>query len=237
MCGFIRTRILDGVRRGMVCGIPGLKIQTWGTQQRRCQCSQTQNLAGPKAQTKFGDLNENRTPDNCCNSCCTLIALGLPTSAHAKSNKGFSVENAGGTISNTKIGDQLTVTITSDLISIYKYKYVEDNQNILSKETTLLLQFKPVQVTGLSYGSEAHHRIGTGVAVAFLSLGAGAILMCTKSKKHFIGINWDADGVKGGIAVRVDKDEYRGLIASLEGVTGKSVVDTDQTVATKLGVQ
>jgi hypothetical protein len=170
----------------------------------------------------------------------TLIALGLPTSAHAKSNKGFSVENAGGTISETKIGDQLTVTITSDLISIYKHKYVEDNNNyshVLRKETSLLLQFKPVQVTGLSYGSEAHHRIGTGVAVAFLSLGAGAILMATKSKKHFIGINWDADGVKGGIAMRVDKGEYRGLIASLEGVTGKSVVNTDQTVATKLGVQ
>jgi hypothetical protein len=170
----------------------------------------------------------------------TLIAIGLPTVSHAKSNKGFVVEDAGGSLSNVTTGDTLRMTVASDLITIYKSTLIHEDPNqesAVHRDNSVVIQFKPSQVTGLSYGSEQHHRIGTAVAVGFLSLGAGLIVACTKSKKHFIGINWDADGVKGGIALRVDKGEYRGIIAALEGVTGKTVVNTDQTVATRLGVQ
>jgi len=32
---------------------------------------------------------------------------------------------------------------------------------------------------------------------------------------------------KGGMAYQADKSDYRGLLAGLEGITGKKAVDTD----------
>jgi hypothetical protein len=60
-----------------------------------------------------------------------------------------------------------------------------------------------------------------------VSLGIGALVAFSKSKKHYVGLTWDDSGNKGGLVVQADKDEYRGLIAALEGVSGKKAVDTD----------
>jgi hypothetical protein len=49
----------------------------------------------------------------------------------------------------------------------------------------------------------------------------------SKSKKHFVGLTWDDGGKKGGIAFQADKNDYRGLLAGLEGITGKKAVDSD----------
>ena len=34
-------------------------------------------------------------------------------------------------------------------------------------------------------------------------------------------------GTKGGFAMQCDKSDYRGVLAGLEGVTGKKAVDSD----------
>ena len=52
-------------------------------------------------------------------------------------------------------------------------------------------------------------------------------MVLSKSKKHFIGITWDDGGKKGGAAFQADKKDYRGLIAGLEGVSGKTAVNSD----------
>jgi hypothetical protein len=49
----------------------------------------------------------------------------------------------------------------------------------------------------------------------------------TKSKKHYIGLTWDDAGKKGGAAFQVDKGNYRGVLAGLEGVTGKKAINSD----------
>ena len=59
------------------------------------------------------------------------------------------------------------------------------------------------------------------------SLGIGALLALSKSKKHFVGITWDDSGKKGGVAFQADKSDYRGLLTGLEGITGKKAVDSD----------
>jgi hypothetical protein len=82
-------------------------------------------------------------------------------------------------------------------------------------------------VTEISYGQDVHRRVGAAIGVAVFSLGVGALLALTKSKKHYIGITWDAGGQKGGIAFQADKSDYRGLLTGLEGVTGKKAVDSD----------
>jgi hypothetical protein len=82
-------------------------------------------------------------------------------------------------------------------------------------------------ITEVSYGQEVHRRIGTAVATAVFSFGIGLLIALSKSKKHYIGIVWDDDGAKGGVALQADKNEFRGMIAALQGLTGKTAVDTD----------
>jgi hypothetical protein len=82
-------------------------------------------------------------------------------------------------------------------------------------------------VTEISYGQDVHRRVGAAIGVAVVSLGIGALLALSKSKKHFVGITWDNSGQKGGIAFQADKSDYRGLLAGLEGITGKKAVDSD----------
>lgn len=82
-------------------------------------------------------------------------------------------------------------------------------------------------VTEISYGQDVHRRVGAAIGVALVSFGIGALLALSKSKKHFVGLTWDSDGKKGGLAFQADKNDYRGLLAGLEGITGKKAVDSD----------
>jgi hypothetical protein len=54
----------------------------------------------------------------------------------------------------------------------------------------------------------------------------------TKSKKHFVGLTsalQDDKGadMKGGFAMQCDKNEYGGILAALEGVTGKKSINSE----------
>jgi hypothetical protein len=77
-----------------------------------------------------------------------------------------------------------------------------------------------------------HRRVGAAIGLALVSFGIGALMALTNSKKHFIGLTWQTDDgkggqVKGGFAVQADKNEYRGILTGLEGVTGKKAVDSE----------
>ncbi len=65
------------------------------------------------------------------------------------------------------------------------------------------------------------------MGIGLLTLGLGALMALAKSKKHFIGLAWDDGGKKGGVAFQADKNEYRGVLAGLEGISGKKVVKSD----------
>jgi len=58
-------------------------------------------------------------------------------------------------------------------------------------------------------------------------LGIGALMVLTKSKKHFVGVTWANGEQKGGFAMQCDKNDYRGVLAALEGVSGKKAVNSD----------
>jgi hypothetical protein len=82
-------------------------------------------------------------------------------------------------------------------------------------------------VTEISYGQDVHRRVGAAIGLAVVSLGIGALMALTKSKKHFVGLTW-ADAVqKGGLAMQCDKNDYRGVLAGLEGITGKKAVNSE----------
>lgn len=58
------------------------------------------------------------------------------------------------------------------------------------------------------------------------TLGVGALMALTKSKKHFVGLTWADGEKKGGLAIQCDKDDYRGILTGMEGITGKKAVDS-----------
>jgi hypothetical protein len=80
-----------------------------------------------------------------------------------------------------------------------------------------------------------HRRIGAATGLAFVSFGIGTLMALSKSKKHFVGITWVNGDTKGGFVMQCDKDNYRGILLGLEGVTGKKAVDSDaMTVKTRM---
>lgn len=69
--------------------------------------------------------------------------------------------------------------------------------------------------------------MGAAIQLAVVSLGIGALMALTKSKKHSVGLTGADGDKKGGFAMQCDKNDYRGLLAGLEGVTGKKAVNSD----------
>ena len=134
--------------------------------------------------------------------------------AAATSEKGYKVAYDGGSLTDIKTGTDMRLVIGSD-----KIRLVKDKASVI--------EIPPSSVTELSYGQDVHRRVGAAIGLAVISLGVGALMALTKSKKHFIGITWDDGGKKGGLALQADKSDYRGVLTGLEGVTGKKAVDSD----------
>jgi hypothetical protein len=95
------------------------------------------------------------------------------------------------------------------------------------KDGNALLTVLAASVTEISHGQDVHRRVRAAIGLAAISLGVGALMALTKSKKHYVGLTWADGDKKGGLAMQCDKNEYRGILAGLEGVTGKKAVDSD----------
>ena len=105
--------------------------------------------------------------------------------------------------------------------------YIESSQVRLTKDNTDAVKIPATAITEISYGQDVHRRIGTAVAVGVFTLGVGALIALSKSKKHYIGLIWADGDKKGGLALQCDKNDYRGILAGLEGVSGKKAVDSE----------
>ena len=140
-------------------------------------------------------------------ACCSPL-LGATEAAS------YKVRYDGGSISSLKSGDDVKLFIDADKFRIAKSK--EDVASVTA-----------ASVTEISYGQDVHRRIGAAIGIGVFTLGIGALMALTKSKKHFIGVTWADGDKKGGFAMQCDKNEYRGILAGLQGITGKKAVDTD----------
>ena len=126
----------------------------------------------------------------------------------------YKVTYDGGSIPETKAGTGLKM-------------YIEANQVRFMKDGKELVTVPASAVTEISYGQDVHRRVGAAIGLAVVSFGIGALMALTKSKKHFVGLTWANGDQKGGFAMQCDKNDYRGLLAALEGLTGKKAVDSD----------
>jgi len=139
------------------------------------------------------------------------IVLLLSTTALGTEFK--DIRYNGGTL-NSKVdpkdwGNKLTVTSEEIRLDL------KDGQS---------LTINPANVTGLSYGQEAHRRVGTMIALAILVAPIALFGLLHKTRLHFIGIEYKTDdGKKAGILLQAHKDNYRGVLEALRGATGAPV--------------
>ena len=143
--------------------------------------------------------------------CFAIVQVSL---AVAKDDGGYDVKYDGGSLSGVKAGTKLRVYIDAKQIRFM------DGKNVVA---TLV----PSTVQEISYGQDVHRRVGAAIGLAVVSFGAGLLMALAKSKKHYVGLTWATGEIKGGFAVQADKNDYRGLLTALEGLTGKKAVDSD----------
>jgi hypothetical protein len=144
---------------------------------------------------------------------CGDVCLLLPLSA-LPADSGYKVTYDGGSVADVKAGTGARL-------------FFNANQIRLLSDKSEVLVLSPSAVTEISYGQDVHRRVGAAIGLAVVSFGLGALMALTKSKKHFIGITWATGDTKGGFAMQCDKNDYRGILAGLEGITGKKAVDSE----------
>jgi len=149
-----------------------------------------------------------------------LIALVLcfmfPIAAFAaEPSNTYKVTYDGGSLLGAKSGDSATLVLEAKTI------------RIIAKKDTELVAIPVDSVTEISYGQDVHRRVGAAIGLAVISFGIGALMALSKSKKHYVGLTWADGDKKGGFAMQCDKNDYRGILAAIEGLTGKKAVDSD----------
>jgi len=133
--------------------------------------------------------------------------------ANAQGNSWDKVRYNGGTI-QTKVDSKEWdnhLTVTSDKITF----------QLKDKQT---LEIPTSSVTGLSYGQEAHRRVGTMIALGILFAPLALFGLFHKTRLHFIGIEYKtADGKNAGLLLQGHKDNYRAILLALSSSTGVPV--------------
>lgn len=79
------------------------------------------------------------------------------------------------------------------------------------------------QLDKFSYEYTKKHRITQGAIVMVASLGAGAIVMLTKSKSHWLYIDYREQNIPRTVALRMDKNDYKKIFEAVKTHTGKDV--------------
>ncbi len=143
---------------------------------------------------------------------CSALVL------YAQGNSWDKVRYNGGTL-QTKVGPKdwdNRLTVTSDKITL----------QLKDKQT---LEIATPSVTGLSYGQEAHRRVGTMIALGILVAPLALFGLFHKTRLHFIGIEYKTpDGKGAGVLLQGDKSNYRAILMALRGATGAPVAVSEK---------
>ncbi|HZU10150.1 MAG TPA: hypothetical protein VFA02_09610 [Pseudacidobacterium sp.] len=140
---------------------------------------------------------------------CFVFAISV-----LAADNGYKIVYDGGSVTAMKAGNKAEL-------------YIDSNQIRLNEDGKDIAVIPASAVTEISYGQDVHRRVGAAIGLAVVSFGLGGLMALTKSKKHYVGLTWSNGDQKGGFAMQCDKNEYRGILAGLEGVTGKKAVNSD----------
>jgi len=159
----------------------------------------------PAAAPPYTGIAVTRRTFTCLLACAALV--------RAQGNSWNKLRYSGGTV-QAKVNPfdwNSTLTVAPDAL-------------VLTFGPRVTLRLKPGQVTALSYGQEAHRRVGDMVALSLVATPLALFGILHKSRTHFVGIEYrDADDKPGAILLEADKNNYRAILKVLEAVTGKPV--------------
>jgi hypothetical protein len=158
-------------------------------------------------------IKEHRVKKMFVSFISAVLCFVSPLSTFAGEN-GYKVTYDGGSVADVKVGVGVRLVFDSKEIRLVKDK-------------AEVIVIPASAVTEISYGQDVHRRVGAAIGLAIVSFGIGGLMALTKSKKHYIGITWATGDTKGGFAMQCDKTDYRGILAGLEGVTGKKAVNSE----------
>jgi len=142
-----------------------------------------------------------------------LLCTMMPATLLSAAENGYKVMYDGGSLPDLKAGAGMKL-------------FIDSAQIRLAKDKKDVITIPAGSVTEISYGQDVHRRVGAAIGIGIVTLGVGALMALTKSKKHFVGLTWANGDQKGGFAMQCDKNDYRGVLAGLEGITGKKAVDS-----------
>lgn len=147
-----------------------------------------------------------------------VILLIFSVSLYAQGNSWDKVRYNGGTLQtkvNPKEWDN-SLTVSSETIKLR----LKDGQE---------LEISASAVKGISYGQEAHRRVGTMVALGILIAPLALFGLFHKTRLHFIGVEYTTpDGKSAGILLQGHKDNYRAILMALRGATGAKVAVSEE---------
>src|ERR1044071_8405584 len=141
------------------------------------------------------------------------ITLSVSLVTYGQGNTFTRIRYNGGSIASTVKSDDWhnTLIVTSEEITLK----LKDGK---------VEKIDPKRVTGLSYGQEAHRRVGTMIALAVLLAPLALFGLFHKTRLHYVGLEYTtSDDKKGGLLLQADKDNYKGVLMALRGVTGAAV--------------
>lgn len=102
--------------------------------------------------------------------------------------------------------------------------FTDSNKNIAVRVADRDVVTVPYdQVDKFSYEYTKKHRITQGAIVMVASLGAGAIVMLTKSKSHWLYIDFHEQNAPKSVVLRMDKNDYKKIFDAVKTHTGKEV--------------
>jgi hypothetical protein len=131
-------------------------------------------------------------------------------------DNGYNVRYDGGSLSDTKAGTGLKM-------------YIDAKQVRLVRDNAELAKIPASAITEISYGEDVPRRLRTAVLGEVFTSESGALRGFSEPKGRLVGLMWSNGNQKGGLAVQCDENDYRGVLALLEGVTRKKAVNPEPT--------
>ena len=102
-----------------------------------------------------------------------LLCIAIPMMAFAGDNS-YKVTYDGGSLPDAKAGTGMKLYIDAGQVRL-----VGDKGDVITIPAS--------SITEISYGQDVHRRVGAAIGLAVISLGIGALMALTKSKKHYVG--------------------------------------------------
>lgn len=102
-----------------------------------------------------------------------LLCFLFPVTVFANdSQNGYKVIYDGGSLTGLKSGTGVRLVVGEK-----DFQIVQDK--------TVIVTIPAGSVTEISYGQDVHRRVGAAIGIAVFTLGLGALMALTKSKKTF----------------------------------------------------